>query len=825
MSLRTEYQDWLATLVITFALIVACAGFARAQTLGELNRRLEELEPQVEEGASSPQVASEAITQLDAAESEFGEIAGDSRNKAALLDTYERLETMLNRMYTTYQRKKDQCIEVINNGGNCDYDEPEQLALRALYPLSWLWYEGASLYSDDPGTARRLLNQAVDGFTDSTLLIVSPELVRENLLGRAFAERALGQFDHSEYAKAVADFKQIMEDGAGTRQYRAAEQGLATTYAAMGRTQQAQNLNARLEPGAAGEQRNGLEMLHLRDLFKQEAVAADASKRANLHGQIMQIIQENQNDKDAWAIAVAAAADYAADPVAEFGGTNDGLSNWFLANVLYYKHRSLEAAKYYWAAARSGKYPKAYKYAADLYYVSGRLDMVEQVAQEITREPGNPDGAWAAYMLYKIPRLQWERSGMRNADLEAQWVAAAQAYLKTYPHGQYAFEPRFRLGELYQRKGDYLDAAHQYELVAGNPDYDFTARFNAAECYYRAWTAANRPSAAATGLENGKAQPPANNEALRQQTIAALSNAIKLEPTAERGVPAAQQHALHDSRGRAIFMLVTLLERQPPIDYRQVASLLDGYEQQYPAMSAHFSEIYTWRLTALDQTGQYAALGQQVQMLASRALAAAHTHANPVSAEAADAMGKTNDYVKAIGLSLWQSGEAKRDRGDNNGYRENAKAVTIVYGCFEQMVNDKQIPAKNLTGTLSILGQAYLATDQVAQAQAIFNQVVAADPGSPDANAGLARIAQAQKHYKDAMDLWSRVESVAAESDSLFYEAKYNIAEIFVQEGNIPSACNKLTATRNEHPGLGSPVMKHQWDELQDRLCTGRAEG
>jgi hypothetical protein len=89
---------------------------------------------------------------------------------------------------------------------------------------------------------------------------------------------------------------------------------------------------------------------------------------------------------------------------------------------------------------------------------------------------------------------------------------------------------------------------------------------------------------------------------------------------------------------------------------------------------------------------------------------------------------------------------------------------------------------------------------------------------------GLARIAEAQKNYKDAMDLWSRVESVAAESDSLFYEAKYSIAEIFVQEGNIPSACNKLTATRNEHPGLGSPAMKHQWDQLQNRLCTGHAE-
>jgi hypothetical protein len=486
--------------------------------------------------------------------------------------------------------------------------------------------------------------------------------------------------------------------------------------------------------------------------------------------------------------------------------------------VLYYKHRTTEAAKYYWAAARSGKYPKAYKYAADLYYVSGKLDMVEQVAQDLDK-PGNPDAQWAAYMLYKIPRLQWERSGMRNDTLETKWVAAAQAYLKSYPHGQYAFEPRFRLGELYQHKGDYLAAAHEYEQVSGNSDYDYTARFNAAECYYRAWTAANAGPAAP--LASGAiTQPAASNDALRRQTISALTNAIKLEPPAERGVSAVQQRALRDSRGRAIYMLVTLLERQPHIDYMQVASLLDNYEQEYPAMSAHFSEIFTWRLTALDQAGQYAALDQQGQILANRALAAAR--ANPPNS--ADKIGRANDYVKTIGLSLWQGGEAKLARGDQNGYRANARAVAIVYSYFEQMVNEGKIPAKDLTGTLSILGQAYLATDQVAKAEAIFNQVAAADPGSPDANAGLARIAQAQKNYRDALDRWSRVESVAAESDSLFYEAKYNIAQVLSLEGNIPAACNKLTATRNEHPNLGSPAMKQQWEQLQDRICGNHAE-
>ena len=236
----------LALFVFVGAISLAAAGSAAAQSLGELNRRLNEIEPRVSEGVSNPQAASDAINQLDEAESEFAQIAENGRNnREELIDTFSRLEQMLNRMYVTYQRQKDACLNTIGNDGMCDYDQPEQLALRALYPLSWLRFEGAGLYTDEPATARRLLGEAIDGFTNSTLLIFTPELVRENLLGRAFSERELGKYDHSQYAAAVADFKRIMRDGE-SRQYRAAEQGLATTYAAMGKLNEAQGLTSRL---------------------------------------------------------------------------------------------------------------------------------------------------------------------------------------------------------------------------------------------------------------------------------------------------------------------------------------------------------------------------------------------------------------------------------------------------------------------------------------------------------------------------------------------------------------------------------------------------
>lgn len=788
--------------IYTVALLLI-ASIASAQSLRDLNSRLNEIEPQVHAGMHDTEAASDAIDRLDAAETEFAQLADSGgADRDDLLATYGRLETMLEQMYSTYQKQKDDCIETIDSGGTCDYDKPEQLSLRAVYPLSWLRFEGAELYRNQPDRARRLLDQAIDGFTDSSLLILSPELIRENLLGRAFAERELGKYDRSEYAKAIADFKSIMSQGE-SRQYQPAQQGLATTYAAMGRVNEAQGVTSKLAEAATGPQKNGLEMLHLREMFRAEAAASTPAERADLHRQIIEFARARENDKDGWAIAVASAQQYVSDPIAEFGSSGDPFENWYLANILYYKHQPVEAAKYYWAAARSGKYPKAYKYAADLYYMSGRYDMVEKVAEEIASQPGNPDAQWAAYMRFKIPRLQWERSGMKNTQLENAWVAGAEDYLKAFPHGEYAFEPRFRLGERLQAHKDYVGAAHQYEQVTGNPDYEFTARFNAADAYYQALGGKLLEDPATA---RAHADDPATRE-IRAAAIKTLREAIDLEPAAERDSPIAQHQRLHESRGRATYMLATLLQAEPQPDYQTIASILDGFETRYPSMKAHFGQTFEWRVEALDHIGNYAALDREATALAAR-----------------DTVPTDLDYIKEIGLDFWGNGAAKLAAGDRRGYLADAHLTAETYEYFERMVNEGKLPAKNLTGTLSILGQAYLVMNQPDRAEAIFNQLVKADPGSPDANAGLARLAQNRKDYKDALDLWSRVEAVAAESDPLFYESKYQLAEIFAHEGNAKSACNKLTITRDEHPNLGSPAMKSRWGDLEQRLCPNHTE-
>jgi tetratricopeptide (TPR) repeat protein len=250
-------------------------------------------------------------------------------------------------------------------------------------------------------------------------------------------------------------------------------------------------------------------------------------------------------------------------------------------------------------------------------------------------------------------------------------------------------------------------------------------------------------------------------------------------------------------------MLASLLERESRINYDKIAVLLTNYEPQYPSMRERFNDVFEWRIQALDQLGRYNDLERDVRALVER------TRGNTASV----------DFMKELGLDFWKASNQKKARNDQIGTMADARLTAITYNYFEDQVQAGRIPTKNLTGTLSILGKAYITLNDVPHAEAIFNQVIKADPGSPDANAGLARIAQAKNDMHNALELWQRVEQVAAESDDVWYEAIFSEAQIYAAQGNIPAACGKLRETRIKHPNLGTPEMKAQWDQLQKKIC------
>src|SRR5262249_29429604 len=152
------------------------------------------------------------------------------------------------------------------------------------------------------------------------------------------------------------------------------------------------------------------------------------------HRQIVDVMRSKENDKQGWAVDIAAASKYPTNVVEEFGTSSDPFEKWLLANVLLSRHDENGAAKYFAEAAASGKYPRGYKFAADIYLKQKRYDQVESILTRMAAGGGS-DAQWAQYMKYSLAHRRWEEGGSKDAKLEDEWAKYAQDYLQKYPQG------------------------------------------------------------------------------------------------------------------------------------------------------------------------------------------------------------------------------------------------------------------------------------------------------------------------------------------------------------------------------------------------------
>jgi hypothetical protein len=163
----------LTVMLSAFFALVLTAGIASARSshqaggggggasAGQLGSELSSISGQMSSAESNESTADQVISRLDSAEASFAQLTSSGNvDKGSLIPIFHQLEGMLDRMQTAWSKKKDDCINTIDQGGQCDYDKPEQFALRAAYPLAWLRFTAATtLFDDSAEQSKKLLNQ------------------------------------------------------------------------------------------------------------------------------------------------------------------------------------------------------------------------------------------------------------------------------------------------------------------------------------------------------------------------------------------------------------------------------------------------------------------------------------------------------------------------------------------------------------------------------------------------------------------------------------------------------------------------------------------
>ena len=151
-------------------------------------------------------------------------------------------------------------------------------------------------------------------------------------------------------------------------------------------------------------------------------------KKAAYHKQIIDLMKSKENDKEGWALDVSAASKFPNNAVEEFGNSSDPFEKWLLAAVLLSRKDEAGAAKYYSEACDSGKYPKACRFAADIYQREKRFDLVQEMLTKIAKQGGG-DASQATFLEYSLDHDRWEKSGRKDTTLEDKWVKDAERLL------------------------------------------------------------------------------------------------------------------------------------------------------------------------------------------------------------------------------------------------------------------------------------------------------------------------------------------------------------------------------------------------------------
>jgi len=430
------------------------------------------------------------------------------------------------------------------------YREPEVASLVLAYHLSWVRYQGAQLTTDKKKRSA-LLRQAVEGFSQFTIVDDVPEIYAESLYGRGLSFMDLG-----DYGKAIAD----LQAAAGlSRTGRKAKTALdeARRLAAGGKRATA--------PPTPDE------LLAKMTVLLPKAARGDAAAEK----EATELARGLAASGGAWPTKVVAAVTKTlGDGAPTTVRSSYGLA--LLGQIAVDRKRCVEVP----ALAKTGRGVEDAGRARHLPHLlfleagcalnGGDPAKAAALFDEIATEfPKSTVAADAGYFRFRaLDTVNDDPAAIR---------AAAEAYLGKFGREARANEVRFLLAERLRATDDCAAAHPLYDGVTSGPDAT-RARLGALEC-----------DVAALGADATADQRRAVATALRDF-------ASKTKPTGDAT----------ESVARAVLLAALVSVSGPEPDRAAAAELLAGYEKRFPEQAAWHGIARATRLESLVLAGRVA---------------------------------------------------------------------------------------------------------------------------------------------------------------------------------------------------------------------------
>jgi tetratricopeptide (TPR) repeat protein len=649
---------------------------------------------------------------------------------------------------------------------NPGFRERQALALTALYYLSWVRYRQATLAPAGAADRRRLLEQAVHGFTEFVYVNEIPDLYGDCLYGRALAFHALGR-----RRDAVADLEAVLELGARHPAHARARAALAAVRAG-----KPVDLAPVVDP-AAGE------LARLRELLRAHALPPPAAPG----GEALRRREEGQRQALALARTLAArdaatrarVDDIVDDAALERGGAFVEVLRGDLA-----RDRGDESgARAHYQGALAANDPDAAGYrdralfgAAGAAYREGDYaGAVTGFERLLAEAPGSEHAEAALYFRFKA---------IEAADAGA-YDASLGAYLERFPSGRYAPELRYRRAERYWRDGDCGAALETLGTPTDGDTWSLAARYIVVDCEAQVTRAAWRGEGAEAEAHYARA----------------LGNARALAGAVTNGDDARAR----DLAARASVVAALLAATAAPPRSEDVLGLLDGFETRFPAAGPLAADAVALRAVARARLGNAAGAGSDIATLAA----------------APD--GVPEDRLRQVGRELLREAEGRDEAGRRALFELARAAYTPLVPPpppSGDLANGASAGGAGVLPTdVAALAEIALALGDPAEAAAAYARLRTLDPGSMEGLRGGARALAAAGREEEALALWIDLAGRSEPGATLWYEGMIEAARTEESLGRRRDACTRLAAAAAASPRAAAGALAETAATLRRQLC------
>lgn len=706
---------------------------------------------------------------------------GAGGDRSAALSVATALLPLLERLHAHHQGRIDRAqAKIIAEDGNPETLYTERwwqldrgFALAAAGQLAWLHYRLAMLNPGQSEKRKAWLQKSVKEFTQF-IGAADAKMRLESQLGRALAERELGERTYAEN-----DLRAVLEQAKGGPLYWPARLALGELRASAGSSQalaETAKLMAEARGGAPSDTMAQIRLLRLDALL---AALAQSGMREDLRKEAASLAAQISATGAAQSQRVSTMVlARLSDPRPILGATLS--TEWIAAENLAAAEKFEQAAKAYEAIARKedagGHADEVHHRLGVCYFRLGRYaDAERELRRYLGAAAGGLLAAEAAYLQFRAAEGIYRAAP--SAETRGSFLAVADSFVKGYPDHEALYEGAFRLGELLQGEGRYREAADAYAKVSGPAAFELRAAAAEVQCLADLLSTADDVDAAAAAELRARAE---------------AAHARFEEASGEAKVA-----ALEDLTARTTVARAMVAGNGPGADPETALATLDGFEERFPAVRDLALPVAALRLASA------AALG-----LAEQAESAARTLADMPGAEA-----NYFEIVERISRALLRRAADVAPEDPDASSRWAALAALL----FDRMrAAGRPIPEEVKVN----LAKSYVEQGRLADAAALYDEMIAARPRSRSLLRAAALVADKRRDHAAAADLWLRLSKLQEVATPAWYEARLASARAALAAGNADGACAGAREVDGFRPDLRDADTKKRFAELVSRACS-----